>query len=119
MSIDLSGLITAYVAGALGYTVADYFLDPPISTPDSVDSFLTYVPAINTLWKTVSGIYTAGSETFGFIGALLAGIPGGAGVVAYYVATKATGSQIMAVLGSAAAGGAYAYIEDSSDSSSE
>ena len=113
--MDLQGLLVAYVAGAMGYTAAQYFLDPPITSSSSVSSFLTYMPALNTLWKAGTGIVTAGSETVDFVGALLAGIPGGAGVVAYYVATRATGSQIMSLAGSAAAGGLYAYV--STDSS--
>lgn len=116
MSVDLQGLLVAYVAGAMGYTATQYYLDPPISTPSSVSGILTYLPAINTLWKAGSGIVTAGAETVDFVGALLAGVPGGAGVVAYYVASRATGSQAMALLGSAAAGGLYGYVANSADS---
>lgn len=118
MSYSLQTALLSYAAGCAGYVGVNYFTNPPAlsTTEDSVSSFLTFMPALNTLWSAGTGLVTAGEEAFDFFAALLNGIPGGAGVVASYVALRGTGSELVALAGAAAGGGAYAYLNSMSTS---
>lgn len=117
MSYGLQTALISYAVGAAGYVGVNYFTNPPaVSTVgDSVSSFLTFMPALNTLWSAGTGLVTAGEEAFDFFGALLDGIPGAAGLVASYVTFRGTGSDLMALAGAAAGGGAYAYLNSMQD----
>jgi len=111
--MDLNAVLLSYALGSAGYVAANAYVNPsPVSSVVSSGSdFLKYMPLVNTLWSAGGGLVEGADYLWDFVDALLAGIPGGAGVVAALLITRGTSNNLLALAGSVAAGGSVVLLD--------
>lgn len=114
--MDLNSILLSYGLGAAGYTAVNAYENPSAVSKvvDAGSSFLTYMPLVNTLWTAGGGLVSGATYLYDWVDALLAGIPGAAGVVAMILVSKGTQNTVLALAGAVAAGGSVVLLDSMS-----